>query len=261
MKGLTTIASAAALAMSLAASVTPAHAAVFAHFTPDTNARDFRWINSGPGDNGTGGHFFSIKTQNSTVAQGVATHFSFVDPALSVLAFLPATFTVDATVAAGNPASVNGAGVWAQTSLNGSFSFIYSGATINNFMGSGIDLIHGSNLLSGVFSNAWIQGSGGSGSFNLAHGNGGVATYSSDYESFSHVAPGTEEFAFNLLSTTPAFVAKPGKALKGFRANGGGNFSFEAVPEPASWGLMIVGFAGLGGLIRSRRERGRTMAA
>ena len=255
MKALTTIASAAALAMTLAASAAPAQASVFAQFTPDSNARDFRWINSGPGDNGTGGHFFSINTQGATAAQGVATHFSFLDPALSALAFIPATFTVDANVATGNPASVNSAGVWAQTGLNGSFSFIYSGATITNFMGSGIDLVHNSNLLSGVFTGAWIQGSGGSGSFNLAQGNGGVATYTSDYESFSHLSPGTEEFAFNLLSTSPGFGAKPGKALKSFRSNGGGNFSFVPVPEPASWGLMIVGFAGLGGLMRGRRER------
>ena len=255
MKALSTFASATVLAVTLAVSAAPAQATVFAQFTPDTAARDYRWINNAASDNGTGGHFFSIATQSSTVAQGVATHFSFLDPALSVLAFIPATFTVDATASSGNPASQNTGGVWNQTGLNGSFSFKYTGTTVNNFMGSGINLVHNSNLLSGIFTNAWIQGAGGSGSFNLANSNGGSATYSSDYENFADVSPGSEEFAFNLLSTTPNFGAKPGKALKGFRANGGGNFSFTPVPEPATWGLMIAGFGGVGMLVRRKRRQ------
>ena len=255
MKALTTVVSGAVMAMALAASAAPVQAAVIAQFSPDSSAKDFRWINSGASDTGTGGHLFSIATQTSTVAQGVATHFSFLDPSLAVFAFIPATFTLDATVASGHPATVSGAGVWTQTNLNGGFSFVYTGATINNFGGSGINLIHNSNLLSGVFTDAWIQGAGGSGSFNLAGVNGGVASYASDYRSFANVAPGSEEFAFNLLGASPHFGAKPGKAMKSFRANGGGNFSAEAVPEPAAWGLMIVGFGGIGVAIRNNRRR------
>jgi hypothetical protein len=37
--------------------------------------------------------------------------------------------------------------------------------------------------------------------------------------------------------------------------NGGGfNVSVAAVPEPATWGLMIVGFGGLGAVLRRRRS-------
>lgn len=32
------------------------------------------------------------------------------------------------------------------------------------------------------------------------------------------------------------------------------SFAFAAVPEPASWGLMIVGFFGMGSMLRSRRR-------
>ena len=255
MNKLKTLASAAAVALSLAAAAAPAHASVFAQFSPDTGASDYKWINSGASNSGTGGEFLSIVSNASTVAQGVATHFSFLDPALSALAFIPATFTIDATVAAGHPATLQAStGVWTQTNLNGSFSFVYTGATIANYLGSGINLVHNSNLLSGVFTDAWIQGAGGSGSTNLANMNGGTVTYASAYKSFANVLPGSEEFALNLLNVSPAFGANTNKALKNFTANGGGNFSAIAVPEPATWGLMIVGFGGVGAMVRNRRR-------
>jgi hypothetical protein len=271
MKALTAFASAAALAMTLAATAAPANAAVFAQFTPDKSAMDYKWVNSGTAASpGTGGHFFSITSQSATVAQGVATHFSFLDPALSLLTFIPATFKIDATVAPGHPATMNGAGVYTQQDLNGSFSFTYTGATINNYKGSGIKLLHNSNLLSGVFTDAWIQGAGGSGSANLAIGNGGSATYASAYEPFPGLRLHTEEFAFNLLAVVddfgtkkkplPGFHDTTGDALDSFRANGGGNFSFQTVPEPATWGLMILGFGGVGLTLRNRRRAIRVTA-
>src|SRR5690348_14425434 len=79
MKSVTIFASAAALALSLAAAAAPAHATVFAQFTPDTNASDYRWINSGVNNNGTGGSLISITGNTQTSAHGVATHFSFLD--------------------------------------------------------------------------------------------------------------------------------------------------------------------------------------
>jgi hypothetical protein len=35
---------------------------------------------------------------------------------------------------------------------------------------------------------------------------------------------------------------------------GDGAFKISAAPEPSSWGMMIMGLAGLGGLLRSRRK-------
>jgi hypothetical protein len=266
MKALTAIASAAALAAALAATAAPANAAVFAQFSPDRGAMDFRWIKSGGSGatGGTGGHFFSIgpNTQNAVTAQGVATHFSFLDPALATLAFLPATFTVDATItnALSHAATQNGAGVWTETNLDGHFSFIYSGTTGNFATPSGtVHLVHGvTNLLSGVFTDAFIQGSGGSGSSNLTSATGGTLTFTSQVEHFSGVLPGSQSFAFNLLAASPQFSALSHKALNSFRANGGGNFSMLSVPEPTTWGLMIMGFGGLGLVLR--RERRVTLA-
>lgn len=68
--------------------------------------------------------------------------------------------------------------------------------------------------------------------------------------------PASEEFAFNLLAVSPNFSAASGQALRSFTANGGGNFSdtITAAPEPATRGLMILGFGGAGVLLRTRRR-------
>ena len=68
-----------AKAVSLAASI-PAQAAVFAQFTQDSGNSDFKWVQSTPTT--TGGDLFSITSNGAASAQGVATHFSFLDPAL-----------------------------------------------------------------------------------------------------------------------------------------------------------------------------------
>ena len=254
MRALTSFASAAVLAATLAVAAAPAHASVFAQFTPLTNDSDYKWIK-----NNTGGEFISTGNPSDTTATAVATSFSFIDPTYAALAFLSASFTVDATAAQGNAAVFNSsAGTFTQTGLTGSFHFVYTGPTQTI---DGFNLVSGvTHLLDGVFTDAWIQGAGGTGSTNVTIGNGGSASYSSDIVNFAGVTPGSEEFAFNLLSVSPHFGCTTSaghctKALNSFTANGGGNFSAEGVPEPATWGLMIVGFGGLGLVLRNNRRR------
>ncbi len=254
MRAITKIISAAAVALSLAAVAAPSQAAVFAQFSPDTGRNMYRWVNNGANNSGTGGALYTTSTATGTSAGATAVHFSFLDPALADLMFVPAQFLLNTTVASGNPATFTaGPNTWTQTNVNGGFSFIYTGA--DHVFGS--TLVHqNANLLSGTFTDAWIQGNGGTGSINLSVGNGGLFnSLTSDFEQFTNLTPGSQEFALNLLGVTPAFGANAGKALKSFRANGGGNFSFEAgVPEPATWGLMIMGFGGVGAMIRRRRQ-------
>jgi len=251
MKAFTPLLSAAALAVSLAAIAAPSHAAVIAQFSPVTNADDYKWVKSGGSGAtaGTGGTFFSANTASAASAQAVAVSFSFLDPNLAALDFLPALFTLSASVASGHPASFDGS-TWTQLGLSGAFSFIYNGA---NEVVDGIHLTHGENLLSGTFANGWIQGSGGSGSANETFDNGGTATYTSQVLDVAQIQPGSEGFALNLLSVSPHFGASAHKALNSFKANGGGNFEALSVPEPATWGLMIMGFGGMGALLRRRR--------
>lgn len=250
MRVKTKLLSAAALAMALSIAAGSSQALVFAQFSPDRGADMYSWVSSG-----TAGAFFTTSTAAGTSVGATAVHFSFLDPSLDPgLAFIPAAYTFNATVAAGSPAEfAPGPNTWTQTHLSGDFSFIYNGP--DRVYGSTL-VTTGSNLLSGSFSNAWIQGNGGSGSTNLSRDNGGlVLTLTSDFEPFLNRAPGSEEFSLNLLGVHPQFGASAGQTLRSFRANGGGNFSFDTtiVPEPATWGLMIVGLGGVGVMLRRRR--------
>src|SRR4051812_23389398 len=82
MKALTSFASAAVLAATLAVAAAPAHASVFAQFTPLTNDSDYKWIK-----NNTGGEFISTGNSSDTTATAVSTSFSFIDPTYAALAF------------------------------------------------------------------------------------------------------------------------------------------------------------------------------
>ena len=232
----------AAIAVSLTAFATVAHAAVFADFVPQAATADFRWVQSAAQ---TGGSFFSVNSPSATSPQGVAETFSFLDPSLATLVNLDTTFTLSATVADGTPAQSLGP-LFSQPGVNGTFSFIYDGPT---GVFGGHSLVQGvTDLLSGTFTGGRITGLGHTGSANLST-LGGTLVYASDVGTFS----GDEEFAFNLLGVTPGFGASAGHSLDGFVGNGGGNFS-AGVPEPSSWALMIGGFAGLGLMLRSRRS-------
>jgi hypothetical protein len=250
----------AAVALAFVLTAGPGHAAVFAEFTPDGPGANYMWRQSGgAGDQGA---FYSVTDGFSPAAQGEAVHFSFLDPSLSALAFPPATFLLSSTVTTSTPATQGVDGSLTQGNIGGAFSFTYAGPT--QTIGS-ITLTHNvTNLLSGVFTSAFIKGLGSTLSGNMSS-TPGALTYTSDVESFTKSAPGSQDFVFNLLSAQ--FSASPGKSLATLTAHGGGSFGFltrdfaapiGGVPEPATWGLMITGFGMVGGLTRLRR---RTAAA
>jgi hypothetical protein len=56
-------------------------------------------------------------------------------------------------------------------------------------------------------------------------------------------------FAVDVRNTTTGFTGNVGALLTGNNIPGGGG-----VPVPATWGLMIMGFGGVGALLRNRRR-------
>jgi hypothetical protein len=53
----------------------------------------------------------------------------------------------------------------------------------------------------------------------------------------------------------PEQAAPPPAAGPVHVVRGAHNASGGSLPEPASWGLMIIGFGGMGAVLRSRRRR------
>lgn len=237
MNAFTKLAAAVAATVAVGSFASSAQAAQFASYSPVSAGPVFHW------DNAT-------STMSTTDAAQV--QFSFVDPVLQAagLTNLLADFSMSATVAPGNPAGQLG-GNFVQPGLSGSFSF----TTTQDVTINGTTYNAGSVLLGGTFANGFIQGAADSGSANGSTAlTGGSVAFSSSFMDFTN--PTSESFAFTLLDVSPSFGAAPGHVLNSFDAASTGNFSASLgpVPEPATWGLMLVGFGGMGAVLRRRRR-------
>jgi hypothetical protein len=107
------------------------------------------------------------------------------------------------------------------------------------------------NLLTLTFSGATLAGAGGSGAL-FGSEPGGSVTYTSDFLDFTGQTEGN--FSIGLSSIEPGFGANLWTAdsvgtFGSDSGNGGG-----AIPEPATWAMMIMGFGGVGALMRRRRH-------
>ncbi len=250
-----------AMVGTLGAFAAPVQAATtIADFSGVGNARNFRFLN-GDGAAGTSSSatFFTTATGTANAVGGANTQFSFYDALLPSFTNLATKFTASGTVT-NAPASFDGT-TYTQTGLNGSFSFVYSGA---NTTLDGYNLVSNSTVLfSGTYNNAWIQGSGAEGGLAVVLNNGGNATFSSGIINLASFNPALHSFSINLGNVSPnlGFVgqlgnANPGaNALVSFRARAGGAFT-ASIPEPGTWALMILGFGGAGAMLRRRRSLG-----
>jgi hypothetical protein len=264
-----TLAAAATLAAAFTVA-TPASAdvATFANFTGVGGANIF-WKQS---VSKTGGEFFTITHPGDNSLGAVATRFTFASPnpgnrldALAALGQLSSSFTFNAFATSGNPAGTLG-GFAVQPLSTGSFSFIYTGAA--PLVVAHTTYHTGANLLTATFfTGGGIAGSlrGSSGSVNASTTAGDTITYKSDFLNFDVTRD--QDFSLSLASITPPLAAAHGQSLRTFFATATGSFSTDPaplptaiIPEPATWGLLVVGF-GLVGLQGRRRSRSASVAA
>ena len=270
MVAIKTLAASALMVGTLIAAATPANAIVttFAQYDALGAGANLHWLNSNaPANaNGTGGSLFSVASQYSTVAASRDVSFSFLEASLASVSGVTAVFTLNATAASGNPAYLVGSNL-VQPGIAGTFSFV---STAPITIGSTL-YASGANLLSGSFDLGAITGNrgGDSGSVSASTQNSSLITYTSDFLTF---APGSDlgfelllSSIFSPIQATPTNT-NPTHALRSFRARSTGTFSadlsappVDGVPEPAVWGLMIVGFGMVG--IQARRRNLNAFAA
>ncbi|HEX7948157.1 MAG TPA: PEPxxWA-CTERM sorting domain-containing protein [Phenylobacterium sp.] len=249
MRLVTRLMCAATLSLAVAAPASQAAAQeTIAQFFQATPGKNVSWVNQG-----TGGHLY---TGTGASAAGVATFFNFLTPELVGIGPVTATFLLDATAAAGNPAQLDGNGGISQDKIAGSFSFTYTGMTpLAGCLGGSCK-----NLLSGTFNQGLLSGDAGGSTGDVGSSTslaGHLVNFTSDYIDFTLVT--WKDFDFGLEAISPALTASPGQALDSFQAASSGSFG-AAVPEPATWAMMILGFGGIGSLLRSRR-RGMVLSA
>lgn len=243
----------AAAALALSATTAQAATVMFADYdTGQSTTKNIRFVR-GSGANADSATLYTTSTATATSAGAAPVLFSFLDePSLSGFADLAASFTLNATVTH-VPALFDG-NTYTQKGINGSFQFVYAGptTTINGF-----NLVQNSSVLfSGTFTNAWIQGNGGVGGLDVTVANTGSATFASNYYDVASFTPGSDEFTFKLATITNALGRQnASSALNSFRAHVTGSFQADAVPEPATWALMLTGFFGAGVALRSNRRR------
>jgi hypothetical protein len=240
----------------------------FASFSPAGSNPNVHLTNAG---NGSG------RLNDGSFASGVPTalpvqvKFSFLLPGISdFVTDVAATYTLTATIAKNTPA-INAAGFSIQAGVGGTMSFISNTAIL--VTGPGFvphNYAAGSNLLTVVFNSAALAGQTGSHNLSFSDGTlgGGTVTFTSDFLDFSNTT--NRDFALSLSSLSPVVSAATGtnKSLNSFTGSLGGQFASDpaalvngAVPEPATWAMMLLGMLGIGLSLRGRRRGGSLVSA
>jgi PEP-CTERM motif len=273
MRIFTKLTVAATLALSAMSVASSANAVVFASWYNNGDEK-IVWNRSDASGQFLNGRLYTSNNPwviNTSTATPISAQFSFMNYApLAGINNLASNFFLTATET-GTPVNVNGTTL-TQNNITGSFSFTYTGPTftsVNNVL-----VQTGANLLSGTFSQAFITGqAGGNLATFQAQQPGQTVTFNSDFLGFANSFGRTMLFDMTYNSTKPLVlgctppttnpncVVNSRRALADFRGIGNGVFAAGAIPEPATWGLMILGFAGAGVMLRSNRRRMATVAA
>lgn len=226
---------------------------------------NFYFQNASPSNTSADSSFFTIPTSSSTTAGTAQVDFSFInlgtayDSAVdNVVANL--TWTSSSTTAA-----QTAFGQAIQSGIGGQF-VITSTAPITL---DGKTYAAGSVLLAGTFSGGTLSGAVGSssGGFDVSNGSGGALTFTSDFLKFAPAASLGSALNFTSGETSTgaglSSLDYGSDALESFSMDAGGSFSSvpepnSAVPEPASWAMIILGMGLMGSVLR---RRGRSIEA
>ena len=241
----------------------PAQAALttFANFTGINSTAGVRFQNSALDNvSGTGGSLYTVDAVSNLPGSRLV-KFSFLPPALAAsINDVTASFTLLASTA--SPAQTF-AGFMIEPNLMGGFSFKSTSAIT---VGSTVYAV-GSNLLSGTFNDVTIAGqtNASSAAYGGSTSAGATILFTSDFLTF---APNSDyDFSISLTSLSPLLFAQPGRALRSFEAYSTGSFSSEpaplinAIPEPATWAMLVIGFGLVGFQARRRRSIGTLVTA
>ncbi len=180
--------------------------------------------------------------------------FEYTTAPLAPLGDLAAQWTMSAT-----ETGALAFGPLALATFDGSFALTYTGP---KFSAGGYTVVTGQDLLSGTFLGSVFTGYGSSAALADSLLGGGLVDYK-DNPLISFTPAGGDEgigLAFGSLSNPVVVV---GGTLSDFTGAASGAFAADnvvsprpgpPVPEPATWALMILGFAGLGAVLRGRRS-------
>lgn len=269
MRSMTKFAVAVSLAVSAVSVASSANALVFASYTQLTDQR-LVWNRDDVGGNFKNGKLFTSNNpfnQNTATFSPIAAKFSFstgyAGGLLTGMQNLNVAFSMQGsevnTPAVNLGPLINPNRAIQQPNINGSYNFVYTGptfTTVNNILVS-----TGTTLLTGTFTNASFVGNRFSlnGNFNAAQPS--TMVFSSPFINFATSSQRTT--AMDLFFRRPyasGANAAP-RAVQDWQANSQGTFSAVGIPEPATWGLMILGFGGAGVMLRSNRRRMAVVAA
>lgn len=205
---------------------------------------------------------FSYTTAGQTTTFKLAGTPSFNLTTLDFLTLVAPIETVSAALSATSTSALvsTGPSDWTQMFQAGAMSFKLSGARAQALTGDAGK----TNLLTVNFANGTLYGRNGTRSptFSASTPDATIA-YTSDYYDFAANPTTLAEFSLSLSSAGAngglVYNAQT-QRFANFTASGSGTFG-AAVPEPATWALMLGGFALAGAASRRRRAPGSVVLA
>ena len=222
--------------VALMAAAGSASAAVLLSFEPVGSAATLKWTESGT----KGGSI------SSTATDTVSVTMPGVKKAINATLVLSGTGSDKSTKNGTQEQQLVDSGTF---ELTANKAFKYDGTTEAK----------GTVLLEGAFIDGVLEGTlGGSlASFDVAMGD--VTSLTSSL--FTLGSPATDAFTLALNNVVNnvggAGPVLNGKSFESFKADASGTFTgtLSAVPEPASWAMILVGFGGLGMAMRAQRKK------